>query len=242
MTVPDVARPQTRVSTESDIERWRGTPELFAHLARVVQRVASDDEAAPATLEIDLEVEKDHELFSDADAFVTAVTPEGLRSFETISVTARGPSHWASVTFRWRREWWKPGTTPDGEVIVELDGEADWRTQASTTIETALARGHGRMGSGNAAGVTGFGIGTALVIVCFSLAALFDAEVGTALIVGAGACWLGGMVAGAFLGTWLIPSLEIAPRGQFRITRVGKWVGSLVLAIALAGLSKALFG
>jgi hypothetical protein len=183
----------------------------------------------------------DHEVFNSADEFLADVTPEGLQQFESISIRTVSLERVAEVTLRWKRPWWKPGMSPDGEVLVELTGEAQWRAEARRTINAALRRGNGRIGSGTAVVLVGGGAAIALASTAVSLGYLLKVDSDVTLYV-AILAWLSGLVGGAFGGTWAIPALEIAPEGHTKIRRIVRFVGPIVLAIAIAGVTKKLFG
>lgn len=246
-TTPDVtpigyaAEPAPAFREVSERERWRGTPELFAHLARVVRRTVADGQTGSPTLTIDVEVKDDHELFTDANDFLANVTPEGLRHFRSICIRSEGSARVAAITLRWRRPWWRPATSPDGEVLVEVTGELTWRDETRKTIETALARGDGRVGSKWATAIGGWGAAAALGVTAVSIGYLLKINEDVTLYA-AGLLSVAGLIGGALWGTWAIPSLEIAPVGQTNIRRILKFVGPIVVAIALAGLTKKLFG
>jgi hypothetical protein len=225
----------------SDVGRWRGSPELLAHLARTVRRVVGDGSANSLTLTIDMKVGKDHEMFDEPADFPANATPEGLRHFKSICIRSEGDGRAAAITLQWRRPWWKPAMSPDGEVVMELSGDSSWIAQARETIGRALARGNGRIGSGGATAIGGFGLPAVLVATWVTIGYLLsiDADVVFYVEVLLGVL---GFFGGAVGGTWAIPSLEVAAVGETNIRRIVKFVGPIVVAIALAGLTKKLFG
>lgn len=225
----------------SDVGRWRGSPELLAHLARTVRRVVGDGAADSPTLRIDMVVGNDHELFDEPGDFPTSATPEGLRHFKSICIRSEGDGRAAAVTLRWRRPWWMPANTTDGEVIMELNGDSSWIAQARETIGRTLARGNGRIGSSGATAIGGIALAAVLTATWITIGYLLgiDASVTAYVVVLLGVIgFFGGMVG----GTWAIPSLEVAAAGETNIRRIVKFVGPIVVAIALAGLTKKLFG
>jgi len=100
------------------VNGWHGTPKLFAHLVRVVHEVTAGD------LLVDVAVGADHERFGSAEDFLDHLSPEALRTFSSIAVHADGPAGSVRLTFEWLRSWWKPGLSPDTQIVVRGDGPA----------------------------------------------------------------------------------------------------------------------
>jgi hypothetical protein len=239
--VAGVPGPENPCREASKVGRWRGTPQLFAHVARVVGRAVSDDSTCSPTPAIDLEVHNDHELFNGADDFLTNVTPEGLRHFRSICIRSKGSGRVAAVTFRRTRPWWKPGEGADHEILIELSGDSAWRTEAQNTIDAALARGGSRISALGATNIGGICAGLASIVTWISVAYLLKIE-DSIVAIGGGVSAFVGWACGLWGTSWAIPSLEIAPADQTNMRRILRFVGPIVVAIALAGLSKKLFG
>lgn len=226
-------------ANHAGIVRWGGTPQLLAHLASVVARVVAEGSANPPTLEIEVEVQDDRELFHSPADFLAGVTPEALRHFRSISIRSWTRGQGAAVTLRWTRPWWMPGTTSDSVLVVELAGDPAWRDAARVTVNAALARGHVRFTSG-AATIIGMLLGgSLLLLMVISVGVLLDF---TDFFILGGLAFVLGSIVGAVVGTWVWPSLEVAHIGHTNAWRAARVVGPIALAIALAGLSKQLFG
>jgi hypothetical protein len=229
-------------SNEKVFEGWRGTPQLFAHVIRTVHAIASTGKPGPQTLLIDVQLKKDHERFSSVEDFLQNVTSEALQHFSRIDVESSGERGMVNLTLRWLVPWWKFSSGFQSDAVVELKvtGDSDWADNARDVISNALERGWRKISwKGLSAALLSIGISLSTFLIVFFTGYLFE--------------WphrllwalFGGFVSffpAAWAGTWVIPTLEIAPSGQSRLWRTVKVTGTVVTSLVIAGLSKKLFG
>lgn len=215
------------------VNGWHGTPKLFAHLVRVVHEVTGGD------LLVDVAVGADHERFGSAEDFLDHLSPEALRTFSSIAIHADGPAGSVRLTFEWLRSWWKPGLSPDTQIVLQVTGPPD----SHQKIETALRRGVPTdfMRAGGNVGLSVGIVMSAGLIAVFSLTLLLNLDDGWLWTLFGFASVLG-IVVGAVVGTWLFPEVEIAEQGHRSYVQVLRFVVPLLAALVIAGLSKSLFG
>jgi hypothetical protein len=225
---------------------WHGTPELFAHVIRAIQAVTSPpSQALTGTVLVDVQVGEDHELFFSAEEFLTRVTPEALRRFNFIEVSSTGPDGSVRLGLAWVGTWWRTSSKPGANVVLELSGAQDWLAEARPTVTAALSRGKPtvllRSGPHK---VVGSSIGVVIGLIAaisislllgFSLRDLAVYKLFYVLVGVSGSL-------GASASSWVFPELEIAAAGGRRFWRFLKVVGPVLVALAVAGVSKRLFG
>lgn len=223
---------------------WHGTPELFAHVIRVLHVQAADPgDTVPPTLLVDVVVGDDHERFGSAEDFLARLSPEALRSFAAIEVTATGARGTVSLHLSWVRSWWRPGMGPDSQIVRKLTGPAQWCAAAGAVVDAAVRRGDPtpllKTGRNVAAG------GVLMLILGFvaslSLVLLFDMSEIVSVVVLVGIPSVA-FVGGLLVGTWMFPELEIAKPGRRRYSRFLRAVVPVLVALAVGGISKRLFG
>lgn len=226
-------------SAKATFSNWHGTPQLFAHIVRVLHGFTSAEQPERADLLIDVKVEDDHECFKSIDDFLQNITMEALRTFTGIEITSSSELGKIHLSLRWLTPWWS--AKKEDNSIVELDvvgADLNWAEYACQTIVAAIKRGSGKVNE------TAKGIILALcatligIFITIVLIYLFHFRASALLIFAAFPL----MIASVYLGAWLIPPIEIAPKGSTRLWRAIKLVGPLVVAIAIAGLTKKLFG
>lgn len=223
---------------------WRGSPELLAHVARLAAEVVSEDDAAQTKLLIDLQMGDDHEKFASPTQFLSEVTPEGLRHFSSIEITAEGDQLKAGVRLAWTRPWWKPGTSKDADVRLRVTGDdEERRNRAAEILRAAIKRGKTK------GEVTQAVIGLALTylftagLIAAFASFLFLLKV-SADVIGLVSLIAGivGVIAGTVFGTWAYPSLEVAKVGHGNFGRLIRFGGPLIVAFVLTGLAKLVYG
>jgi hypothetical protein len=219
---------------------WRGTPQLFAHVVRVLCSSISDNQSQLISLSIDIEVRDDHEHFTSADDFLQNVTIEALRSFRSIEVVSSSKLGTACLSLRWVHPWWS--WTKEDNCIVELEvtgSDSAWAENVQHTILVALNRGTLRVKENVLAYLAGTCLGLVTVSTIIVTLYLFPSESVRWLIIIAGIILF---LAAVYFTAWVIPSIEIASKGGTRLWRTAKAVGPVLIAIAIAGLTKKLFG
>ena len=235
------AAPAVPGDTVTTTNGWHGSPKLFAHVVRVIAEVT---DAADGDLVVDVAVGPDRELFHTAEDFLDRLSPEALRRFDSLRVSATGPDGGSvRLSMSWVRPWYQMGTTPDTEVLLSVTGPQAWQPHARAKVESALNRGLPTpfMRKGGNVWLSGLLAAIGGIVAALGVSLLFqpdDAWV-WALFVGSPVVWL---FAGLFAGTWLFPEVEIAEPGHRRYVRVLKFVVPLLAALMIAGLSKSLFG
>jgi hypothetical protein len=219
---------------------WRGTPQLFAHVVRVLCSSISDNQSQLISLSIDIEVRDDHEYFSSANDFLQNVTIEALRSFRSIEVVSSSKLGTACLSLRWVHPWWS--WTIKDNCIVELEvtgSDSAWTENVQHTILVALNRGTLRVKEGILGFLAGICAGLVVFPTIIVILYLFPSESARWLIIIVGIILL---LTGIYFTAWVIPAIQIAPKGGTRLWRTAKAVGPVLIAIAVAGLTKKLFG
>jgi len=226
--------------------RWRGSPELLAHVARAALRATGQEEERTPGL-IDIEVSGDHEIFASPSDFTAQASREALAGFKSIHMEATGEAVTVVVDWSWRRPWWSPGrinqNIPDAEVVLEVTGaEKTAVEEAFSLVRAALWRAGGQGEQRQAIFFTGGIIAVALMILAVA-SGLYLLKVPDQVIkIAAGPMFVAGLVAGALLGTWVYPSLEVAPAAETHLRRTIRFVVPIVLTLILGGVAKALYG
>lgn len=226
---------------EAGWRAWRGTPELLAQTMRSALRaVSADDE----TCKIDIEVDKDHELFASPDEFVAKVTREALRRFREMSVCASGKKGEFELLFT-RDPWWIGlDGSPEAEVKLVVRGRYLTEvTAAFKAISASLRRGRSLPVAHRKWVVLPISYSVGLSILTAGASALFLLGVSRGTINWIiGVLLAVGLIVGGLWGSWLYPPLEIARHGQTNLSRVVKFGGPLVVGFVLSGLVKLAFG
>lgn len=213
-------------------------------MARVALRATvPEDDSQKQFFRMDVEVVGDHEVFSSPSDFTADVTREALQNFKSIAIEAAGDACHAKVTLRWRRSWWVPGFDNDAEVLLEVSGPDDEVVEkAFTRIRSAIRRGgtEGETPQSLITLATCFGSAAALTLgTAFGLYLLkMPGDVITFGSIGAAGL---GFIGGAFFGTWMYPSLEVAPAGQTHLRRLLKFGVPIILTLVISGITKALY-
>jgi hypothetical protein len=223
---------------------WHGTPELFAHIVRILASVTSEENSARDTLLIDVQVHEDHERFTSADEFLQNVTLEALRSFTRIDVKASSQLGQVHLVLRWRRPWWALGKGKDSVVELGVTGsDPNWIDSSRRTVLAATSRGWNKYRNNSirefiTAFCVGIVVGVTFLVVIYLF---FESFGGTVLLVAFAASYIISAVVTMFYAAWLVPSLEIAPKGSSNLRRIIKTIGPVIAAIIIAGITKKLF-
>jgi hypothetical protein len=218
---------------------WKGSPELFAHAVRAAGDYVTEGDGDGPTTRIDVHVRGDREAFSSADGFLANVTTEALRGFDRIEVEVSGDDLHARWSLGKVGHWWKPARRHDADVVLEVSGRTDAQVgKALDAIAKAVARGVPRWDLSYLVGVA---IGLVAMAVGYSGAYLLEVHESIRLTTAA-AIFAGASVPGVVWGAWLIPALEVAPRGQSRLRRVVRVLGGIALSVLAAGAGKAIWG
>jgi hypothetical protein len=237
---------KTHTRTWRETPYWHGTPALFAHIVRVLHSVASGDDADSGTLTIDVQVRGDHEIFTSVDDFLRDITREALRDFSSITVESGTKLRAAALVLNRPNPWWDVDADskhPESGVVVIAASDQSWEEGVHQTIATALRRGARRLAFRRHNAVVpsilfGLFLGCTLLILQYLFPTdspwLFFLFLIPGVVVGG--------LAGLLLGSWVFPAIEIAPKGSSNFRRLFKVVGPILLAIALAGVTKKLFG
>lgn len=227
-------------SSGTSFPAWRGTPQLFAHVVRVLCSSISDEQFQLISLSIDIKVRDDHEYFTSADDFIQNVTIEALRSFASIEIVSSSKLGTARLSLRWIHPWWS--WTMKDNCIVELEvtgSDSAWAENVQYTILAALNRGTLRIKESVLGYLAGACAGLVVLSTVIVLHYLFPSPSAGWSIFIAGAILF---LTGIYFTAWMIPAIEIAPKGGTRLWRTIKAVGPVLIAIAVAGLTKKLFG
>jgi hypothetical protein len=223
-------------------EGWRGSPDLFAQLVRVVMRSAEAGASTPVSCTIDVEVIGDHEVFSSPPEFARDVTPDALRRFTRIDVKVNSDVLDAHFRLHWLRPWWSwKGEGDDAEVFLQVEAPSEAAADSAfQTIAASIRRGQTR--SDNSQIVIGTAIG--LVLIGATVwSALYLLKISSEVIsIVLGIVSLVGLFGGFLAAAWIYPSLEIAPPGRTNLALLVKFAGPLIAAFILTGAGKALYG
>jgi hypothetical protein len=221
---------------------WRGSPDLLAHVARAGLLAAGPKGGGQAQCTIDVTVDNAHEVFDSPADFTANVTRNALRTFTSLSIAVSGDELTGVVTLRWLRPWWKPGTSADAEVLLEVRGRRKKAVERLfDAMAAATARGKPLVAS-TVATTAGFVVGI-IAAPAAVVSALFLLTVSSSTSVLAGyAAGFVGAVLGALGGTWVWPSLEVAPVGQTNLWRFVRVSAPILIALVLSGITKLLYG
>ena len=223
---------------------WRSSPEMLAHVARTALRATTREGEAPPACTIDIEVAGDHEIFASPSDFTANATREGLRGFNSIRIEATGAGLSAALNWRWRRAWWAPGAGKDAEVVLEVVGSDKAVVEdAFDAIRASIKRSAGKSeGPQLIIGLTVM-YGMTALLVAATASGLYLLKVPTdRIFLVTSVLGLLGIFGGAVLGTWVYPSLEVAPAGQTHLRRSVKFVGPIVITLIVGGVAKLLYG
>ncbi len=235
--------PNEATTRREEWNLWRGSPELLAQVARAALRATAHDMEAPPRCLIDIEVAGDHEVFTSPSDFTAQATREALRDFRRIRVQATGEALTVTVNWSWSRAWWATGRGKDAEVILEVAGPDEKSIEvALAAVRPSIERGGTKRARPQLAIGLALAWGLAALVVAAVVNGLYLLEARADVIAwgGAGVSVLG-CVLGLVGGSWVYPSLEVAPAGQTRLWRTIKFVVPVVVTLIVSGIAKLLY-
>lgn len=220
--------PIPHATTDRISDRWRGSPNLAAQIARSAVQAIETPDRSPV-VSVSVWVDGDCELFDDADRFVDRVTREALRGFRSIRIHASdsGATNVDVVIARKAVDEFKIMTmsmaNPGKGVFIRYEGDEGKEAAVLKAVSVAASRGCPRA------------FDAVRIVVVLALA--FIASLATIAVMLSQPVprwdWAPALalLAGVPGGIWLYPSVEVAPYGQSRLARAVKFVG-----VPLAGL------
>jgi hypothetical protein len=236
---------------------WRGSMELVLHVLRTAAASISAETGKPVPVRLIVVTKYDQEPFTSIEEFQKYVTPEALRKFDWIDLTAGERSLWVQV--RWSRQGpWLPiripgqaPRVPAVQLLVHGEGagvSAETVERVALPVWGAVNRGFHRwdvyLRSPWGLFVSWSFLFTALA---FALGQLYHPVAGQEL--GGALAWtlfvvffVAPLVILILGWKWLLPLVEIAPKGQSRLERLRKGVITIVLGLIGAGIAKRLYG
>ncbi len=112
---------------------WRGDLRLLAHVARVAREVVATD-GAEGSLRIKVTARGDWEEFSTPEEFVQYVTPQAVRRFELLTISARAGHRQTEVSIARKRIYEAPFSGTRGVVIQARAGGAGAKLEDATAM------------------------------------------------------------------------------------------------------------
>jgi hypothetical protein len=241
---------------------WRGSVDLVLHVVKTaadsVSTVTGNDDV-PVWLIVGMEY--DQELFRSIDDFRTSVTPEALRKFKWIDVRVGVPSIWVQVLWSrqkpgaalWARFFWflqKPGTyRPAVQLTVAAEDPkvgAESVESIALTVGVALQRGfHSwdvRWRSPLGLSLVACVLWVAVLFAALQFSFVREIQSDAAEIAFLTVSLLLPFALLVFVHEWVLPVVEVAPKGQTRVARVRTAVITLALGLIGTGISRRLFG
>lgn len=212
--------------------RWRGSPALFVHVARVIKN-SVDLALEDSNYQITFYVSGDVEAFETLEEFKESVTPEALRRFTLVIVRAEDPTLCINLEFR--------QASPAVGLKVDSKKHPDVADDARKEISVAIKRG----ASGWFQTVI-FVLGAAAVGLVAYASINYLTKVPQVQSIFRNSVLRGAFsyVPGVLFTVLLLFArrrAEIAEIGQTRLWRMIRFIGPVVTGVAIAAITKLLF-
>lgn len=238
---------------EETWRRWRGSPDLVAHIARTAIRAArtAGPDGEPRC-EVRVEVKGDEEIHEEPWEFRDRVTPEGLSRFRAIRVAVDTDAISVLIVIArkpvtgLRQLQDSDGVDREGvTLLIEARDDAANVENVRATVAAAIDRGRpvtGRVVDNLIYLPLAFALLLGTVLALRSLYSTQHSEAG-----GLGLYFIVifpvfFFAASFWITRWLRPPVEVASLWRSRLARVALFAVPPLLAIMVAGASKAIWG